>query len=109
VLVPAGRRVGVNQLFTRPAKALPVVAREFRRAYRRQHPSLASCLENVPQRPTARNYGHVALLPGGLAVGSGAAACTWAIGTIPYARLHPYFSHLARRLIHGVRRPAAAP
>lgn len=111
VLVPSGRRVGVTQLFARPAVALPVLAREFKRAFRRQDRSLAGCLSFVGPvlRPTAHNYRNFALLPGGLAVGvAGYGNCERLIATIPYARLRAYFSHSARVLIDGVRRPTVA-
>src|SRR3954454_7464183 len=43
VQVPSGRRVGITQLFSDSARALPVLSREFKRAYRAQHPSDAGC------------------------------------------------------------------
>jgi hypothetical protein len=109
VLVPSGRRIGVTRLFTEPTRALTVLAREFKRAYLRQNPTLAACLDYVRLRPTAENLRHFALLPDGMAVGSGAGICTWVIATVPYDRLRPHFSELARKLIEGVRSPASAP
>jgi hypothetical protein len=106
VQVPSGQRVGITQPFRDSARALPVLAREFKRAYRAQHPSLAGCLENVSLKPVPSTFRHFALLPHGLAVGFGDYGCTWIIATVPYSPLRPYFNHLGRVLSHAVRRPA---
>lgn len=111
VLVPSGRRVSLTQLFKRPASALPVLAREFKRVYLRDHPPRYSgCVKNQPSlRPSPDNYRHFALLASGLALGfNQIGACGPLIATVPYARLRPYFGHLGRLLVDGVRSPAAA-
>jgi hypothetical protein len=106
VKVPSGRRVGITQLFSDSARALPVLSREFKRAYRAQHPSLAGCLENVSLKPIPDTFRDFALLPDGLAVGFGDYDCSWIIATVPYSPLRPYFNHLGRMLRHAARRPA---
>jgi hypothetical protein len=111
VLVPSGRRVGLTGLFKRPASALRVLAHEFKRAYLSHHPPrYRGCVTNQASlRPSAYNYRHFALLASGLALGfNEIGPCGSLIATVPYARLRPYFGHLGRRLIQGVRRPAAA-
>lgn len=107
VRVPSGRRVRLTELFADPARALPVLAREFDRAFRRQDPSGAVCLNEGPWlHPTAHNYRHFALLEGGLALGFPHLNCRWLIATIPYDRLRPYFNQEGRELVAGVRAPA---
>jgi hypothetical protein len=111
VLVPSGRRVGLTRLFKRPASALRVLAREFKRAYLANHPPRYSgCVKNrASLHPSAYNYRHFALVASGLALGIDQTdTCGPLIATIPYDRLRPYVGHLGRRLIDAVRRPAAA-
>jgi len=111
VLVPSGRRIGLMQLFVDPARALPVLASEFKKAFARQGRERGGCVKWVPKalEPTAHNYRHFALLPTALAIGvTGYGNCMQLVATVPYAELRPHFSDLARILIDAVRRPSGS-
>ena len=106
VRVPSGAGVRLTDLFARPARALPVLAREWKAQFRRTNPRMWVCVTQLPSvvSPSASNYRYFALLPQGLAVGFyGHASCAGFQATVPYARLRPYLSRLGATLIAGVR------
>lgn len=119
VRVPSGSPVGIDDLFTEPARGLEVLAAAVRRRILFANTCVrASVADPVGGKftgrgldPTLPNYRHFALTPKGLEIGFpagqvAAAACNRLSVAVPYSVLRPYLSDLGRKLISGVRRPA---
>lgn len=119
VRVPSGSMVGLDDLFSEPTRALPVLAR----AVRQRMLASNSCVRDSLKKeriysglrtyekgfaPTEANYRHFALIPSGLAIGFpveqvASAVCNVVEATVSYTALDPYWSPLGTKLIGAVR------
>jgi hypothetical protein len=114
--VPSGSAVALSALFANPARALPILAREARRRLVSSNGCVRDSLATEQSyangfAPTAENFAHFALTPGGLAVGFppeqvASAVCNEVKVRVPYTALSSYWSTLGRKLVSAVRRPS---
>ena len=113
VLVPAGTRVRLPDLFASPSGALRAITAAARRTLVRENRCVRDTLAGDPLlergfAPTLENYRHFALTARGLTIGFPIAQvalgiCNRVETTVPYAALRSRWSQLGEDLIAAVR------
>lgn len=106
VIVSSGEAVSLQELLRNPARALPVLAREWKAQARKTKLWGAVAEDPRSYTPTLRHYRNYALTATGLAFGfAQEPASSRLAAVIPYRLVKPYLSPLGIRLVNGVRRP----
>lgn len=111
--VATGSRIGIGDLFARPAEGLRALAATVRRQLLSSNGCVRGSQDTYTREgfhPTPGHYRRFALTPSGLAVGFdiGYVAGVWCgrlVTVVPYSTVRPHLSELGQELVACVRPP----